>query len=371
MGISTIASPPVELRWKPKVHRKKLVTKAKRRVRLVKFDDERNIEYKITPRCGDKSSLWWTRDERKDILENNQRLARQFRCHHRDEISHANDVFDQCCYDDSPLSSTEWSAPKVELPTHVRGLEWAILPKSKSHRRVHVQEVLEAQDDDDMAEFAVESSRACVAFARILGQSDAQSAKPSFVPRRRPRMIPSCSRPSAPKIRYPARMTWSQERRHTCEWIVGLLQSLQLPMVMFALLDGVDASGTWFYVGHSSVHYTLIILLLGSIKRNSSTGEYEVQIKVVVVKMAMLSWLLLVLPPYSRPCGVQWVFNDHCCLRSRVVLDREMRWIWHSYINASLWGMEHSYPFLGTIDQLLKKELLRSHRGAAHVCVET
>eukprot|EP00980_Cylindrotheca_fusiformis_P022540 scaffold9428_cov103-Cylindrotheca_fusiformis.AAC.1 len=165
MGISSLTSPPVRFQSKPKVHRKKrVVTKAKRRVRLVKFDDERNIEYELSPRCGDKSSLWWTREERKDILENNQRLARQFRYHHRDEISHANDVFDQCCYDDSPLSSTEWSTPKVELPIHVRGLEWAILPKSKSHRRVHVQEVLQAQDEqmaDDMAEFAVESSRAC------------------------------------------------------------------------------------------------------------------------------------------------------------------------------------------------------------------
>lgn len=194
MGVSSILTPSVELRSKKKVHRKKLAAKTKLPTRLVKFDGVQVIEYELPSRGEDKASLWWTRDERKDILVNNQRLARQFRCHHRDQITHANDVYDQCSYEDSPLSPTEWSTPKVEIPTHVRGLEWATLPRSKAHRRVHVQEVLKAQDEQssaDMAEFAVESSRASVAFARVLGQCDAQSAKPSFVPRRRPRMIPS------------------------------------------------------------------------------------------------------------------------------------------------------------------------------------
>jgi hypothetical protein len=194
MGVFSILTPSLELHSKKKVRRKKRSTKAKLRKRLVKFDDVQIIEYQAPPRLEDKSSMWWTRDERKDILVNNQWLARQFRSHHRDQISHANDVFDQCCYEDSPLSPTAWSSPKIELPTHVRGLEWAILPKSKAHRRVHVQDVLKAQNEQssaDMAEFAVESSRACVAFARVLGQCDAQSAKPSFVPRRRPRMLPS------------------------------------------------------------------------------------------------------------------------------------------------------------------------------------
>jgi hypothetical protein len=195
MGVSSITPAP-ELRSKKNVHHKKKISaKADLGKRQVKFNDVEVVEYEITLPCLDKANLWWTRDERRDILDSNQRLAREYRSHHRDQITHANDVFEQCCEDDDPESLTGWLGVKIDLPTHVRGLEWAVLPKFKAHRRVHVQEVLKAQDEqsfNDFASFAVESSRACVAFARIMGQCDANSAaKPSTMPRRRPRMLPS------------------------------------------------------------------------------------------------------------------------------------------------------------------------------------
>ena len=56
-------------------------------------------------------------------------------------------------------------------------------------------DLLKAQEEEmpshEVARFAVESSRPCVTFARILGQSDAMSAKPSVMRIRRPRMLPS------------------------------------------------------------------------------------------------------------------------------------------------------------------------------------
>lgn len=203
----------LELRSKPKGIRKKLTsvkpTLQSKRKRKVQFTDVHVVEYDspCKQQQQDKEDLWWTKVERKEILQNNQRLAKQYKAHNAHEIANANDAYDQCCYesdtDDDETSSSEsedenttpsWlsktnlrNKPKLHLPTHVRGLEWAILPYSKKHRKVHVQQVVEAQDDEDMAELAGSSSKACVAFARLLAQCDEPSA-PSFLRRPRPRM---------------------------------------------------------------------------------------------------------------------------------------------------------------------------------------
>ena len=206
MGVSSILNSSLELRSKPKGIRKKLTPvkhTLQMRKRKVKFADVHVLEYDSPCKRQEKSDLWWTKDERKEILQNNQHLAKLFKTHHPQDIASANDAYDQCCYDDETssssssesedenkptwLSKTNIRKPKLHLPTHVRGLEWAILPYSKKHRKVHVQQVLEAQDDDDMAELAGSSSKACVAFARLLAQCDEPSA-PSFLRRPRPRM---------------------------------------------------------------------------------------------------------------------------------------------------------------------------------------
>ena len=204
MGVSNVSFTSPALRCKKKVCRTKhsRPVKADLRKRQVQFGNDEIIEFKPSTPLQDKSSLWWTRDERKDIQETNQRLARAYRVHHRNNIDHAHDVYEACCEEDDSSSSDDSSdemgvGMKIELPTHVRGLEWGFLPKTKLHRRIHVQEVLQAQEENmsslDVAEFAVASSRPCVTFARILGQSDAISAKPSTIPKRRfrPRMLPS------------------------------------------------------------------------------------------------------------------------------------------------------------------------------------
>lgn len=208
MGVSSVSFSSPTLRCKKKVCTTKHSRPAKKadlRKRQVQFGNDEIIEFKPSTPLQDKSSLWWTRDERKDILETNQMLARAYRVHHRDNVDRANDVYEACCEDDSSSSSSDDSSDemsdllgaKIELPTHVRGLEYGFLPKTKLHRRIHVQEVLQATQEEnmsslDVAAFAVESSRPCVMFAQILGRSDAISAKPTVPKRRfRPRMLPS------------------------------------------------------------------------------------------------------------------------------------------------------------------------------------
>ncbi|CAJ1945230.1 unnamed protein product [Cylindrotheca closterium] len=209
MGVSSIMNSSLELRSKPKGIRTKLTPvkhSLQNRKRKVQFTDVHVLEYdNSASKQQEKGDLWWTKDERKEILQNNHRLAKLFKTHHPHDIANANDAYDQCCYSDEDTSSSSSSEsedenkptwlisktnirkPKLHLPTHVRGLEWAILPYSKKHRKVHVQQVVEAQDDDDMAELAGSSSKACVAFARLLAQCDEPSA-PSFLRRPRPRM---------------------------------------------------------------------------------------------------------------------------------------------------------------------------------------
>ena len=41
---------------------------------------------------------------------------------------------------------TDTSSPIIDLPTHVRGLEWSVLPDAKRHRRTHARTVLRWQD---------------------------------------------------------------------------------------------------------------------------------------------------------------------------------------------------------------------------------
>lgn len=207
MGVSTVLNSSLELRSKPKSVRKKLTLvkptlhKCKRKVQ---FAGVEVLEYDSPSKQQEKSELWWTKDERKEILQNNQRLAKLFKAHHPHEIVNANDAYDQCCYDEDIssssssesedenkptwLSKTKLRKPKLHLPTYVRGLEWAVLPCSKKHRQVHVQQVVEAQDDDDMAELAFSSSKACVAFARLLAQCDEPTSAPLFLKSPRPRM---------------------------------------------------------------------------------------------------------------------------------------------------------------------------------------
>jgi hypothetical protein len=216
-------------RTKPTVHKRPQhrLPLIKRRPRVVRFNIEAN-QVQETERIApdSKSTLFWTRDERDDILESNQRLAREFRHQQPLSVEKANLVFDRCCqdhvtddssdeddsndlYDDDEDEHDELEvqdtlaatgSQTIELPTQVRGLEWGFLPASKKYRRTHVQRVLRWQrcieTGDNKARMisarAIRSSRPSRVMARILGASDAASAKNVPVTRRtRCRMLPS------------------------------------------------------------------------------------------------------------------------------------------------------------------------------------
>lgn len=197
----------------------------KRRPRVVRFDIEANQVQEMDRILPDtKSTLFWTRDERDDILESNHRLAREYRQQQPLSVQKANQVFDRCCQenitdDSSDEDETEdffnndendelevqdilvaAGSPTIEVPTQLRGLEWGFLPASKKYRRTHVQRVLRWQrcidNGNDKANIlsakAIRSSRPSRVMARILAANDATSERDiSTIRRTRCRMLPS------------------------------------------------------------------------------------------------------------------------------------------------------------------------------------
>ena len=200
MGVSDASFPPLKLKSKVNrtfVKKKKFFKERKRTVRFT--SDPKIFEFSSPPRL-EKSLLWWTKEERRDILDDNRDLAEDFRDFHQDKVDHCNDVYDQCCDEDTTEEYLCKSA-RIELPANVRGLEWGILPSSKKHRRKHVFAVLKFQaemdddqenKDDALGRCAVQSSRPSRMMARILGESDYEATKDRPQLRRnRCRMIPT------------------------------------------------------------------------------------------------------------------------------------------------------------------------------------
>ena len=130
----------------------------------------------------DKTKLWWTRQERTDILGECQDAINDFRADHMDQVHHYLGIFDKCCNSLLQSSSDYLEKASVVLPANVRGLEWGIAPSTKNHRRVHVQDILEVQDRVQnlstemrqrlLSARSLRSSRRCLLMARLLGEGD-------------------------------------------------------------------------------------------------------------------------------------------------------------------------------------------------------
>ena len=152
-----------------------------------------------------KSSLWWTKEERKEIVQSNQKATREFKRFHPTKVRDANlvysDIVHDCshrnecqqhtvehCDDDEDIydffqnqhqkrrtnstSATSHPSTKkrkrsdftptvadnsglpplalpdttIDLPTNVRGLEWGVMPDAKRYRKAHAKTVLKWQD---------------------------------------------------------------------------------------------------------------------------------------------------------------------------------------------------------------------------------
>jgi hypothetical protein len=132
----------------------------------------------------DKPNMWWSRQERDDITDKCYDSIVDFRRDHMDQVRHYLSVFDQCAQTPSQSSSDYLEKATVSLPVQIRGLEWGVVPSTKTHRRAHVQELLEVQEqvqglsatmrDQVLSSRALRSSRPCRVMARILGEGDAR-----------------------------------------------------------------------------------------------------------------------------------------------------------------------------------------------------
>jgi hypothetical protein len=203
MGVSNISFPSPGLQSKETKLARKKQRNAKLRKPVVQFNDDVTIEIVRRHAVESKPSLWWSREERRDIAEKNQQLAQDFKDYHEDKVEHCNDVFDQCCSDVSESSSDYLEQAKVDVPALVRGLEWGFLPSSKAYRHIHSRQVLEAQTQvqnlpseemkyQSLSSRAIRSSRPSRVMARILGECDSAATKEKpMLGRNRCRMIPS------------------------------------------------------------------------------------------------------------------------------------------------------------------------------------
>lgn len=132
----------------------------------------------------DKPKLWWSSQERSEILDDCRFEIAEFLEDHVDEVRHYVRVFKQCCEEPTQSSSDALEKATVSLPTKIRGLEWGIAPDVKVCRKAHVQTVLDIQDlsktlsgsrrDRILSMRAVGSSRPCLIMARLMGEGDAR-----------------------------------------------------------------------------------------------------------------------------------------------------------------------------------------------------
>lgn len=133
----------------------------------------------------DKESLWWSKDERAEILDCNRKLARGFKRQHTERVSHYLNVFEECSKAPSHNTSDFLSSVTLGVPTEVRGLECGFIPKVKGYRKTHAQYVLDTQKlllKGRISEVmclqilsgrAIRSSRPSRVMARLMGEADA------------------------------------------------------------------------------------------------------------------------------------------------------------------------------------------------------
>ena len=135
----------------------------------------------------EKKQLWWTRQERTTMSQKSRQMVKSFRKDHMDQVKHYMDVYDHCAKTPSQSSSDYLEQASIVIPTNVRGLEWGIVPSIKAHRRVHVQEILDVQEQIRgrlsaemryrvLSVRAMRSSRQSRVMARLMGEGDAASA---------------------------------------------------------------------------------------------------------------------------------------------------------------------------------------------------
>ena len=157
-------------------------------------DDEDII---VSPSPKQKKNLWWTKDEKYQIMQRNRLHADEFELEHSDKVAYFLRVFDDLCEEEPPITTTTTEANDdddeyrrenaIRIPTKVRGLEYCVTPSIKSYRKLHVQHVLDVQRQlrrrltsdfrtNVLSIRAIQSSHPSRVLAQLIGEGDAHIA---------------------------------------------------------------------------------------------------------------------------------------------------------------------------------------------------
>ena len=118
------------------------------------------------------------------MLDQSRKTAKTYKLANADDIDHYLEVFEHCQQSPSREASDYIEKATLDVPDHVRGLEYAFVPSVKAARRSHSREVLHAQlqllsvPEDTrlklLATRASKSSRPSRLLARLIGDDDAE-----------------------------------------------------------------------------------------------------------------------------------------------------------------------------------------------------
>jgi len=133
----------------------------------------------------DKEELWWSKNERSEMVDTNRKLARGFKRQYKERVDHYLSVFGECSKSPSHASSDFLEKVQLGVPSEVRGLEAGFIPSVKSCRRRHSLEVLQTQEKlaegrlpgpislRVLSSRSMHSSRPSRVMARLIGEADA------------------------------------------------------------------------------------------------------------------------------------------------------------------------------------------------------
>jgi hypothetical protein len=187
---------------------KEILFPRKKRVRFDVVDNYGRIKtseaFSNHPRIDNNSLCWWNRHDRSRFIDESNQAIKVFRHSNLEKVRHYLHVYERCSQAPSHSASDFLEKATVCLPSEVRGLEWGIAPSIKTHRREHMEHVLDAQGQVQtlknasfreriIANQSLRSSRPSKIMARLLAEGDAMPLEETEVKikrRSRCKMLP-------------------------------------------------------------------------------------------------------------------------------------------------------------------------------------
>ena len=166
------------------------LNKRRRRVKLSLAPTVHTID--ASHNSSRKSDLFWSKTDRIDRLLSFQETYETYRQNKRKQVSGLLTIWNDC-QEVTALDQLETMA--IQIPASVRGLEYGLLPETKTCRRSHVETVLGMQEhtnwrsnlytkqeaQEQVATAARASSRPSLLWSRLVALGDVYSAIPQAV----------------------------------------------------------------------------------------------------------------------------------------------------------------------------------------------